>query len=145
HDVKGFNYLFEQIKKVEEEFNTKTAIFMESTGVYHLSLFHFLNKNFDNIFVINPLVTNCNKNGDIRKVKNDKKDSLAIAKIGKYRNKVPINKILLEYYQTNLKGKKAKVALVAIMHKILNFIFAFLRNQTPFEQRDPKLHKQMFL
>lgn len=85
HDVKGFNYLFEQIKKVEEEFNTKTAIFMESTGVYHLSLFHFLNKNFDNTFVINPLVTKCNKNGDIRKVKNDKKDSLAIAKIGKYQ------------------------------------------------------------
>lgn len=386
HDVKGFNYLFEQIKKVEEEFNTKTAIFMESTGVYHLSLFHFLNKNFDNTFVINPLVTKCNKNGDIRKVKNDKKDSLAIAKIGKYqeiklsqgvsldifllrslereyykltdtcsvfkkklssslrvtfpgyntifsditsnssiailsdyptpqailaaqkdklvsilkkqsrkgldwsekkynklidlakeailigvplealafkitssinfivtfeteinnlkkeidnlitsadfpdqlkknielvdsipgigqltavtlvaeigdiegfikpkhlvaffgidcsvnesgkfkgnqnkiskrgtrigrralyavalasirknRNGVPINKVLLEYYETNLKGKKAKVALVAIMHKILNFIFAVLRNQTPFEQRDPKLHKQMFL
>lgn len=386
HDVKSFNYLFEQIKKVEEEFNTKTAIFMESTGVYHLSLFHFLNKNFDNTFVINPLVTKCNKNGDIRKVKNDKKDSLAIAKIGKYqeiklsqgvsldifllrslereyykltdtcsvfkkklssslrvtfpgyntifsditsnssiailsdyptpqailaapkdklvsilktqsrkglawseekyyklidlakeailigiplealafkitssinfiitfeteinnlkkeidnlitsadfpdqlkknielvdsipgigqltavtlvaeigdiegfikpkhlvaffgidssvnesgkfkgnqskiskrgtrigrralyavalasirknRNGVPVNKVLLEYYQTNLKGKKAKVALVAIMHKILNFIFAVLRNQTPFEQRDPKLHKQMFL
>lgn len=31
------------------------------------------------------------------------------------------------------------------MHKILNYIFAVLRNQTPFEQRDPKLHKQMFL
>ena len=51
----------------------------------------------------------------------------------------------MEYYQVNLKGKKSKVALVAIMHKILNYIFAVLRNQTPFEQRDPKLHKQMFL
>lgn len=386
HDVNGFNHLLKEIKKVEEEYNMKSAIFMESTGVYHLSLFHFLNKNFDNTFVINPLVTKCNKNGDIRKVKNDKKDALSIAKIGKYqdiklsqgvsldifllrslereyykltdtcsdfkkklsadlrvtfpgyntifsditsnssiailsdyptpqsildapketlvsilttksrkglswaekrysklihlaeeatiigipldalafkitssikiidtfeteisnllkeiklltnssdfpdqikknielvdsipgigtltavtliaeigdiegflkpkhlvaffgidcsvnesgkfkgnqnkiskrgtrigrralyavalasirsnRNGVPINKVLLEYYQTNLKGKKAKVALVAIMHKILNFIFAVLRNQTPFEQRDPKLHKQMFL
>lgn len=386
HDVSGFNHLVNEIKKVEKEFNMKSGIFMESTGVYHLSLFHFLNKNFDNTFVINPLVTKCNKNGDIRKVKNDKKDALSIAKIGKYqdiklsqgvsldifllrslereyykltdtcsdfkkklsadlrvtfpgyntifsditsnssiailsayptpqsildapketlvnilttksrkglswaekkysklidmakeatiigipldalafkitssikiidtfeteisnllkeikllinssnfpdkikknielvdsipgigtltavtliaeigdidgflkpkhlvaffgidcsvnesgkfkgnqnkiskrgtrigrralyavalasirssRNGVPINKVLLEYYQTNLKGKKAKVALVAIMHKILNFIFAVLRNQTPFEQRDPKLHKQMFL
>ncbi|WP_311138765.1 transposase [Clostridium botulinum] len=45
----------------------------------------------------------------------------------------PINKILLDYYKTNLKGKKAKVALVAIMHKIINYIFAVLRNQTPFE------------
>jgi len=386
HDVNGFDHLINEIKKVEEEFNTKTGIFMESTGVYHLSLFHYLNKNFDNTFVINPLVTNCNKNGDIRKVKNDKKDALSIAKIGKFqdiklsqsvsldifllrslireyykltdncsdfkkklsadlrvtfpnyhtifsdttsnssiailneyptpqsileapkeviidillsksrkglnwsekiylkliaaakdaiiiglplsglsfkitssitfietfqqqiskllkeienlinatdfpdqikknidlvdsipgigsltaitliaeigdidgfikpkhlvaffgidcsvnesgkfkgnknkiskrgtrigrralyavalasirssRNGIPINKVLLEYFQTNLKGKKAKVALVAIMHKILNYIFAVLRNQTPFEQRDPKLHKQMFL
>lgn len=82
HNVSGFNYLFKEIKKVEEEFNMKIGIFMESTGVYHLSLFHFLNKNFDNTFVINPLVTNCNKNVDIRKVKNDKKDALSIAKIG---------------------------------------------------------------
>jgi len=386
HDVSGFNHLLKEIKKVEEEFNMKTGIFMESTGVYHLSLFHFLNKNFDNTFVINPLVTNCNKNGDIRKVKNDKKDALSIAKIGKFqniklsqgisldifllrslireyykltdtcstfkkklsadlrvifpgyntvfsnttslssiailskypspkavldapkdaildilitkskkgvlwakkvysnlyniaseanviglplpglsikitskialinaiesetlsllneirnllnsttfpkqiktniklltsipgigeltaitlvaeigdingfikpkhlvaffgidssvnesgnfkgnqnkiskrgtrigrralyavalasirknRNGVPINKVLLDYYQTNLKGKKSKVALVAIMHKILNYIFAVLRNQKPFELRDPRIHKQMFL
>lgn len=386
HDVSGFNHLLKEIKKVEEEFSMKTGIFMEATGVYHLSLFHFLNTNFDNTFVINPLVTNCNKNVDIRKVKNDKKDALSIAQIGKFqniklsqgvsldifllkslireyykltdtcsvfkkklsadlrvifpgyntifsnltsnssiailteyqtpqsvldapkdtilgiliskskkglvwseniynklidiateasiiglplhglsvkitssinliktlekeldtllneiktlinsndfpesirtnidlinsipgigyltaitliaeigdidgfvkpkhlvaffgidssvnesgkfkgnqnkmskrgtrigrralyavalasirknRNGIPINKILLDYYQTNLAGKKAKVALGAIMHKILNYIFAVLRNQTSFEQRDPKMHKQMFL
>ncbi|MGL5649407.1 MAG: IS110 family transposase [Clostridium sp.] len=86
HDLEGFNHLFKEIKKVEEEFNMKTAIFMESTGVYHLSLFHYLNKNFDNTFVINPLVTKCNKNVDIRKVKNDKKDALSIARIGKFQN-----------------------------------------------------------
>ena len=86
HDVSGFNYLLNEIKKVEKEFNMKTGIFMESTGVYHLSLFHFLNKNFDNTFVINPLVTKCNKNVDIRKVKNDKKDALSIATIGKFQN-----------------------------------------------------------
>ncbi|MBN1037105.1 IS110 family transposase [Clostridium botulinum] len=386
HDVSGFNHLVNEIKKVEKEFNMKTATFMESTGVYHLSLFHYLKNTFDNTFVINPLVTKCNKNVDIRKVKNDKKDALSIANIGKFqniklsqtndldifllknlvreyykltdtcstfkkklsadlriifpnyntifsdptsntsleilsnyptpksiidtpkedvikillekskkgltwsekiysklitvakeaniigvpldglsvkissslalikafkseidnllneintliessefpepikgnielinsipgigsltaitliaeigdingfikpkhliaffgidssvnqsgkflgdqskiskrgtrigrralyavalasirrnRNGIPINKVLLEYYQVNLKGKKAKVALVAIMHKILNYIFAVLRNQTPFEQRDPKIHKQMFL
>lgn len=386
HDINGFDHLVNEIKKVEKEFNMKTSIFMESTGVYHLSLFHFLNKHFDNTFVINPLVTKCNKNVDIRKVKNDKKDALSIANIGKFQNiklskpnnldifllknivreyykltdtcsiykkklsadlrvifpnyntvfsdstsntsleilskyptpklvidaskddilkiliekskkgltwsentysklitiakeadiigvplsglsvkissslalikafkeqidnllneintliessefpesirnniklidsipgigrltaitliaeigdingfvkpkhlvaffgidssvnqsgkflgdqnkiskrgtrigrralyavalasirhsrtGIPINKVLLEYYQVNLKGKKAKVALVAIMHKILNYIFAVLRNQTPFEQRDPKIHKQIFL
>ena len=86
HDVNGFTYLSEEIRKVEKEFNMKTGIFMESTGVYHLSLFHFLKNNFDNTFVINPLVTKCNKNVDIRKVKNDKKDALSIAKIGKFQN-----------------------------------------------------------
>jgi transposase len=386
HDLNGFNHLVNEIKKVEEEFNMKTGLFMESTGVYHLSLFHYLNKYFDNTFVINPLITKSNKNGDIRKVKNDKKDALAIATIGKFqniklsqkldldvfllknlvreyykltdtcstfkkklsadlrvifpgyntifsdstskssiellsqyptpqsileapkeniikiflnnskkgiiwseniylklinvaneakiiglpldglavkivssitliktiqseidtllqqintfiqsktfpesirnnielidsipgigkltaitiiaeigdidgflkpkhlvaffgidssvnesgnfkgddnkiskrgtrigrralysvalasirnnRNGNPINKVLLDYYQVNLKGKKPKVSLVAIMHKIINYIFAVLRNQTPFEQRDPKIHKQMFL
>lgn len=386
HDLNGFNHLVNEIKKVEEEFNMKTGIFMESTGVYHLSLSHYLNKYFDNTFVINPLITKSNKNGDIRKVKNDKKDALSIAKIGKFqniklsqrldidifllknlvreyykltdtcstfkkklsadlrvvfpgyntifsdstskssigllsqyptpqsildapkeeiikifinnskkgitwaeniyskltdvakeakiiglpldglavkidsnitliktieskintlleqintfinsetfpnsirnnielidsipgigrltaitliaeigdingflkpkhlvaffgidssvnesgnfkgddnkiskrgtrigrralyavalasirsnRNGIPINKVLSDYYQTNMKGKKPKIALVAIMHKIINYIFAVLRNQTPFEQRDPKIHKQMFL
>ena len=41
--------------------------------------------------------------------------------------------------------QKPKIALIAIMHKIINYIFAVLRNQTSFEQRDPKIHKQMFL
>nr|WP_308462440.1 transposase [Clostridium weizhouense] len=44
HDVNGFNHLTNEIKKVEEELNMKTTIFMESTGVYHLSLFHYLIK-----------------------------------------------------------------------------------------------------
>ena len=86
HDVDGFSHLLEQIKKVEKEFNMKTGIFMESTGVYHLSLFHFLKNHNLEAYVINPLVTNSNKNKDIRKVKNDKKDALAIAKIGKFEN-----------------------------------------------------------
>ena len=86
HDVKGFTHLVNEIKKVEEEFNMKTGLFMESTGVYHLSLFHFLQNYNLEAYVINPLVTNCNKNSDIRKVKNDKKDAVSIAKIGKFQD-----------------------------------------------------------
>lgn len=86
HNLKGFNHLVSEIEKVEKKFNMKAATFMESTGIYHLSLFHYLtNKGFD-AFVINPLITNSNKNSDIRKVKNDKKDALNIAKICKYQN-----------------------------------------------------------
>jgi len=86
HTADGFTYFLEQIKKAEEEFSTKPVFFMESTGVYHLTLFHFLkNKKFET-FIINPLVTNCNKNKDIRKVKNDKNDSLSIARLGKFED-----------------------------------------------------------
>jgi len=85
HNRNGFYYLVDQIKKAEEEFSMKTAIFMESTGVYHLTLFHFLKDTFETC-ILNPLITNCNKNGDIRKVKNDKKDALTIANIGKFQN-----------------------------------------------------------
>lgn len=86
HNLKGFNHLISEIEKVEKKFNMKAATFMESTGIYHLSLFHYLtNKGFD-AFIINLLITNSNKNLDIRKVKNDKKDALNIAKICKYQN-----------------------------------------------------------
>ena len=86
HDVDGFYRLLREIKKVEKELNMKAATFMESTGVYHLSLFHFLSQNELEVFVINPLITNSNKNKDIRKVKNDKKDALNIAKLGKFED-----------------------------------------------------------
>jgi len=86
HTADGFSYLIEQIKKAEEEFSTKPVFFMESTGVYHLTLFHFLKDNNFDTFVINPLVTNCNKNKDIRKVKNDRNDALSIAKLGKFED-----------------------------------------------------------
>ncbi|MBU3114852.1 IS110 family transposase [Clostridium lacusfryxellense] len=86
HTAEGFKYFLEQIKKAEEEFSTKPVFFMESTGVYHLTLFHFLKDNNFETFVINPLVTNCNKNKDIRKVKNDRNDALSIASLGKFED-----------------------------------------------------------
>ncbi len=85
HNRDGFDYLVDQIKKAEKEFNMKTGIFMESTGVYHLTLFHFLKDTFDT-FIFNPLITNNNKNSGIRKVKNDKSDAISIAKIGKFQS-----------------------------------------------------------
>jgi transposase len=86
HSAEGFNYLIEQIKKVEEEFAMKPVFFMESTGVYHLTLFHFLKDMKFEAFVINPLVTNSIKNKSIRKVKNDRNDALSIARLGKYED-----------------------------------------------------------
>jgi transposase len=86
HDAAGFDYLLNQIKKVEEEYSMKPPLFMESTGIYHLTLFHFLKNNNLEAYVINPLVTNSNKNLGIRKVKNDKLDAISIATLAKFQN-----------------------------------------------------------
>ena len=71
--------------------------------------------------------------------------AVALASIRSKRNGQANNKILLDYYQDNLKGKKKKVALVAIMHKLINYMFAVLRDKKPYEQRIPKIHQQMHL
>ncbi|MPM45171.1 IS110 family transposase ISDha10 [bioreactor metagenome] len=71
--------------------------------------------------------------------------AIALASIRTSNNGKAINPILLEYYKTNLTGKKKKVALVAVMHKLINYIFAVLRNQKEYEQRLPKVHQKMYL
>ncbi len=60
----------------------KPAIFMESIGIYHIALFHYLKKFFNNVFIINPLITNSNQNSSIRKVKNDKKNIYTYIPLG---------------------------------------------------------------
>ena len=71
--------------------------------------------------------------------------AVALASIRMKRNGEATNPVLLKYYQENLKGKKAKVALVAVMHKLIKYLFAVLRNQQEYQVRDPKLHQRMFL
>ena len=85
HNLSGFNFLLDKIQEVEKKFSMKTGIFMESTGIYHISLFHFLKNKKLEAFLINPLITNSSKNKDIRKEKNDKRDSLNIARLGKFQ------------------------------------------------------------
>ncbi|SNX53889.1 IS110 family transposase [Thermoanaerobacterium sp. RBIITD] len=70
------------IKKAEEQFSMKSKIFLESTGIYHFPLFCHLKELGFEVFVINPLITNSNKNIGIRKVKNDRFDAKRIAAIG---------------------------------------------------------------
>jgi transposase len=70
------------IKKVEELYSMKSKTFLESTGIYHFPLFYHLKELGFEVFVINPLITNSNKNVGIRKVKNDKYDSKRIAGLG---------------------------------------------------------------
>ena len=126
HNSEGFNYLSEEIKKVEDTYSMKTPIFMESTGVYHLTLFYFLKSQGYNVFVINPLITNSNKNKEIRKAKNDKLDSLSIAKIGKFEdikmsdsfdvNLYSLKNLCREYYNLTDTHSQYKKKLTADLY-----------------------------
>jgi transposase len=86
HSLEGFNRFLALFNKTEEELNSRPSVFCESTGIYHLTLLHFLIDREIDIRVINPLITNSNKNFNIRKVKNDKLDSFSIARLCKFND-----------------------------------------------------------
>lgn len=66
--------------------------------------------------------------------------AVAIALTRKRRNGQLINPVLYKYYQKKLESKPKKVALVAIMHKVSNIIFALLRDEKPFVLKTPEEH-----
>lgn len=87
------------IKKAEELYSLESRIFLESTGIYHFPLFCYLTDCGFHASIINPIITHSSKNGNIRKVKNDKIDSKGIAKLG-LSDDVPVSqfptKLVLE-------------------------------------------------
>lgn len=70
------------IRKAEASHSIPAHAFMEATGVYHYPLFCFLIDRGFEASIINPIITHSMNNATIRKVKNDKVDSLKIARIG---------------------------------------------------------------
>ncbi|CAA7601968.1 Transposase IS116/IS110/IS902 family [Acididesulfobacillus acetoxydans] len=86
HNPGGFHKLLDILKKEEERLKRKPIYFVESTGIFHLPLFFFLRSNDLKGFVLNPLSIHSIKNFDLRKVKNDRKDAEAIAKLAKYQD-----------------------------------------------------------
>jgi transposase len=70
------------IRKAEETHSMKSRTFLESTGIYHIPLFCFLVEAGLETFVLNPIISDSNRNKSVRKVKNDKADSLALARLG---------------------------------------------------------------
>ncbi|MDD3168250.1 MAG: IS110 family transposase [Eubacteriales bacterium] len=82
NDLDSLNRALAAIKNAEESNSLKSRTFLESTGIYHFPLFCFLMESGFEAFVINPLITHSIKNIGIRKVKNDKLDSIGIAKLG---------------------------------------------------------------
>ncbi len=76
HDQNGFNDLLLKLEKLNK---SETKILMEATGHYHLSILNFLLQNDYFVCVENALVIKKYCDVDLRKVKNDKKDSLKLA------------------------------------------------------------------
>jgi transposase len=70
------------MQKAEETYSMKVRAFLESTGIYHIPLFCFLAEHGLETFVLNPIISDSTRNKNIRKVKNDKVDSLALARLG---------------------------------------------------------------
>ena len=69
----------------------------------------------------------------------------ALANIRKKRNGKEHNPVLYEYYRKKCVSKPKKVALGAVMHKLVCIIFAVLRDRKPFVLRAPEEHAKMLV
>ena len=77
HDSVSLEHLADKILALGED----TKVLMEATGRYHEPVAFTLHQYGIFVSVVNPLVVhNYNTDGSVRKVKNDQKDSLKIAK-----------------------------------------------------------------
>ena len=68
----------------------------------------------------------------------------ALANIRTKRNSEPCNPVLMDFYKRKSQSKPKKVALGAVMHKLVYIIFAVLRDRKPFELPTPEEHTKMF-
>lgn len=144
HNLNGFESFLQLIKKTEEEFNSKPKVFCESTGIYHLTLLHFLSDRQIDIHVINPLITNSNKNFNIRKVKNDKLDSFSIARLCKFndvktsfftsKDMLHLKLLVRDYYKIvdlRANAKKAFTNALYVYYPGIQDAFADITGKTP--------------
>ena len=76
HDQKGFMLLLTKLEKYDKD---DVKILMEATGHYHLPLLNFLIQYDYFVCIENALIIKKYCDVDLRKVKNDKKDSLKLA------------------------------------------------------------------
>lgn len=69
----------------------------------------------------------------------------ALANVRSKRNGDKTNPVLYEFYQKKCINKPKKVALGAVMRKLVNIIFAVMRDKKPFELRTTEKHKELLL
>lgn len=70
-------------------------------------------------------------------------DICAQSAIHPVKGKEPANPVLAAYYAEKIKTKEPKVAKCAIMRKLVNLIFAVLRDKKPFVLRTPEEHLEL--
>jgi len=81
HDVEGFNYILDVVKKIEEKASEKPVVLFEATGVYHRTLEFFVTEHKLEFFVINPLHSAKFRKRELRSVKTDKRDCSNLARM----------------------------------------------------------------
>lgn len=72
----------DHIRSLEQRYSLPVKIYMESTSIYHLPLYHRLKDAGWAVYVLNPIVTHANQNINIRNIHNDKQDARRIALLG---------------------------------------------------------------
>jgi len=68
----------------------------------------------------------------------------ALASIRKKKNGDYFNPVLVDYYEGKIQSKPKNVALVAVMHKLVRYIFAVLRDEKPFRLITPEEQLKAF-
>lgn len=79
HSVQG---AVDRILALRQTYELPVRIYMESTSIYHLPLYHRFKDAGLEVFVLNPIVTHANQNTNIRNIHNDKHDAQRIAVLG---------------------------------------------------------------
>lgn len=69
----------------------------------------------------------------------------AVSAVVPHRQHPAPNPVLHAFYEKKRAVKPGQVAMCAVMHKICNIIFAVLRDQKPFELRQPEHHAQKLM
>lgn len=123
-DLSSLRAFLSEIKKRLPE-KAILKIGFESTGHYWLNLKHFFeNKGFNLIEVINPIETKKETGKRIRKVKNDRIDSLVIAKLIKRKtgNSYQLNERIWRLRNLTRFTDKLKTQEKFIKREIVNFL-----------------------
>ncbi|NLK73397.1 MAG: IS110 family transposase [Clostridiales bacterium] len=69
---------------------------------------------------------------------------LALASVKKHKNGECTNKVIHEYYENKKKNKAKKVALGAVMNKLVRVIYSVLKNQKPYIMITPEEQKTIY-